>query len=122
MATTFARELGLSPAWSMVEGSDEDLMRSEALEAVLGQKDSGVMAELVRIMAKGEIRRGVHSHLLDQVEHLLQVQREVAPDVEDAWTLHFPSLEEGGSRPTRSSSGGAKRLPTHSKLPGSPGP
>jgi len=92
VATTFARELGLSPAWRLVEGPDEDRMRSEALEAVLNQKDSGVMSELVRIMAKGEVRRGVHSHLLDQVEHLLETQREVDPDIDDAWILHFPSV------------------------------
>ena len=79
VATTFARELGLSPAWRMVDGPEEDRMRSEALEAVLNQKDSAVMAELVRIMAKGDVHRGVHGRLLEQVEELLATQREVGP-------------------------------------------
>jgi ATP-dependent helicase/nuclease subunit A len=97
VATTFARELGLSPAWRMVEGPEEDRMRSDALEAVLNQRDSAVMAELVRIMAKGDVRRGVHGHLLEQVEHLLQTQREVDPSVRDAWTLGFQSVGREGA-------------------------
>ncbi|MBT8398344.1 MAG: UvrD-helicase domain-containing protein [Gemmatimonadetes bacterium] len=97
MAKTFARELGISPTWRMVEGPEEDRMRSEALEAVLDQKDSGVMAELVRVMAKGEVRRGVHRHLLEQVEKLLEALREVAKDDEEAWTLRFPDVEVEGA-------------------------
>jgi ATP-dependent exoDNAse (exonuclease V) beta subunit len=98
VATTFARELGLSPAWRLVEGPEEDQMQAESLEAVLNQKDSAVMAELVRIMAKGDVRRGVHGHLLDQVEQLLGIQREVDPSVDDAWVLRFPSAETGEAR------------------------
>ncbi len=100
VAKTFARELGISPAWRMVEGPEEDRMRSEALEAVLDQNDSPVMAALVRVMAKGEVRRGVHRHLLEQVEHLLETLREVSEEVDDAWVLRFPGLERKGSPPS----------------------
>ena len=79
-----------------MEGPEEDRMRSEALEVVLNQEDSAVVAELVRIMAKGNVHRGVHGHLLDQVEDLLQILREVDPDVDDAWALRFPSAEGDG--------------------------
>lgn len=96
VATTFARELGLSPAWRMVEGPEEDRMRSEGLEAVLNQKDSAVLAELVRIMAKGDVNRGIHGRLFEQVEELLAVQREVGEGVDDAWDLHFPSVGPAG--------------------------
>lgn len=93
VATTFGEELGLPPSWKLVDGPLEDRMRSEALEAVLSREDSAVMAELVRIMAKGEVRRGVQSHLLDQVDALLQLQREVDPKVEDAWNPVFAGMD-----------------------------
>jgi ATP-dependent helicase/nuclease subunit A len=97
VAGSFARELDLSPAWRMVQGPEEDRMRSEALEVVLNREDSAVVAELVRIMAKGNVHRGVHGLLLDQVENLLQTLREVDPTVDDAWVLQFPSAEGGGA-------------------------
>jgi len=87
VASTFADALGLPPGWRLVEqGPREDLMRSEALEAVLGEGRSTVLAELMRIMAREEVRRGVHGHLLDRVEGLLAVDRDVDPQVPDAWT------------------------------------
>lgn len=90
VATTFARELGLSPVWRMVEGPEEERMRSEALEVVLDQGVPRNLSELARMIAKGEVRRGVHSHLLEQVEQLLLLDREVDPDdPDDPWTPVF---------------------------------
>ncbi len=87
VASTFAEALGLPPGWRLVEqGPREDLMRSEALEAVLGEGRSTVLAELLRIMAREEVGRGVHGHLLDRVESLLAVDRDVDPGVPDPWT------------------------------------
>ena len=96
VATTFSEELGLPPAWRLVQGPAEDLMRSEALEAVLAGEDSAVMAELVRIMGKGEVRRGVHTHLMEKVDDLLLLHREVDPTVPDAWKPVFSGLGPGG--------------------------
>lgn len=97
VATTFSEELGLPPAWGLVDGPADDQMRSEALEAVLAMGNASVMAELVRIMAKGEVRRGVHGHLMEQVEHLLQLHREVDPSAPHAWTPAFAGLSLGGA-------------------------
>ncbi len=97
VAKTFAQELGVSPTWRMVEGPEEDRMRSEALESVLDQEDSAVMAELARELAKGEVRRGVHRHLLEQVEKLLETLREVAEGNEDAWKLRFAEVDPEGA-------------------------
>ncbi|MGD2124340.1 MAG: UvrD-helicase domain-containing protein, partial [Gemmatimonadota bacterium] len=99
VAKTFARELGISPTWRMVEGPEEDRIRSEALEAVLARGDSAVMAELVRGMSKGEVRRGVHRHLLEQVEQLLETLRGVADHVDDAWVFPLPE-GKGRKNPT----------------------
>ena len=97
VATTFAEELGLPPAWRLVQGPLEDRMRSEALEAVLAAEDPGGLAGLVRIMAKGGGRRGVQAHLLERVEDLLLLHREVDPSVQDAWKPVFSGL--GGGLP-----------------------
>ncbi len=105
VATTFGEELGLPPSWGLVDGPLEDQMRSEALEAVLSQEDSAVMAELVRIMAKGEVRRGVQDHLLDQVDALLELQREVDPAIRDAWKPVFAGTDASGA-PSKEDVGG----------------
>ena len=97
VATTFSEELGLPPGWGLVDGPADDLMRSEALEAVLARENASVMAGLVRIMAKGEVRRGVHGHLMEQVEHLLQLHRGVDPSAPHAWTPDFAGLSLGGA-------------------------
>lgn len=85
VATAFARELGLPPGWEMAEGPLQDRMRSEALEAVLAGGSSAVTAELVRLSGRGQVRRGVHSELLDKVDALLELLRETDPGVRDPW-------------------------------------
>ena len=87
VATTFARELGLPPGWEMAEGPLQDRMRSEALEAVLAKGDSAVTAELLRLLGRGQVKRGVHSDLLDKVDVLLELWREADPTVEDPWDV-----------------------------------
>jgi len=96
IATTFAEELGLPPAWRLVDGPAEDLLRSEALEVVLAMEKAPIMAELVRIMARGDVPRWVHGHLLEQVEHLLHLHREVDPSSSQAWTPVFSGVSLGG--------------------------
>jgi ATP-dependent helicase/nuclease subunit A len=100
VASSFSQELGLPPGWALVDGPVEEQLRAEALEAVLAGEGSATMAELVRLISRGEVRRGVHENLLDQVEGLLQLHRSVAPEVSDAWTpiLEGVELEGGTSR------------------------
>lgn len=93
VATTFARELGLAPTWRMVEGLQEELLRSEALEAVLDRKDPVVLAELVRFLGKGEVRRGIYGHLLEQVQQLLDVDREIDDKDRAAWIPLFEGVD-----------------------------
>jgi ATP-dependent helicase/nuclease subunit A len=97
VASTFSEELGLPPTWGLVDGPVEDQMRSEALEAVLARENSASMAELVRIMTKGDARRGIHGHLLEQVENLLQIHRQVDPSIPEAWTPEFAGVSLGSS-------------------------
>ncbi|MGW8268703.1 MAG: UvrD-helicase domain-containing protein, partial [Longimicrobiales bacterium] len=99
VAKTFTEELGLPPAWRLVQGPQEDRIRSEALEAVLAGEDPGVLAELVRILTRGEVRRGVHAHLLDKVDDLLLLLRDVDPSVPDAWKPVFSGLGPGEMLP-----------------------
>ena len=98
VATTFAQELGLPPGWRLVEGPAEDRMRSEALEAVLDQGDSGGLSELVRMIARGEVRRGVHGELLEHVEQLLELDREVGPAGRAAWVPVFSGVDASEPR------------------------
>lgn len=95
IAKTFAEELGLPPGWRMVEGPEEDRMRSEAIEAVLTTEDVSVMAELVRILGKGDGARGVHSILSRQVDALLELKRTVDPTAENPWRPDFAGVEPG---------------------------
>ena len=103
VATTFARELGLSPVWRLVEGVEEERMRSEALEAVLDQGSPKDLSELARMIAKGEVHRGIHGHLMEQVEQLLQLGREVAPENRGVWVPVFRGQEVQGENAPSSS-------------------
>jgi ATP-dependent helicase/nuclease subunit A len=103
VAGSFARELGLPPGWEMAEGPLQDRMRSEALEAVLATGDPAVTAELLRLAGRGEVKRGVHSDLLEKVDALLELWREADPAVEDPWAVELastpPAPGGGGGTP-----------------------
>jgi len=99
VARTFPEELGLPPAWRLVQGPPEDRIRSQALEVVLAGEDPGILAELVRILTMGEVRRGVHAHLLERVDDLLLLLREVDPSVGEAWTPVLSGLPSRGALP-----------------------
>jgi ATP-dependent helicase/nuclease subunit A len=96
VAGSFARELGLPPGWEMAEGPLQDRMRSEALEGVLAAGDPAVTAELLRLLGRGQVKRGVHSDLLDKVDALLELWREADPAVADPWAVELASTPPGG--------------------------
>jgi ATP-dependent helicase/nuclease subunit A len=103
VAGSFARELGLPPGWEMAEGPLQDRMRSEALEAVLATGDPAVTAELLRLLGRGQVKRGVHSDLLDKVDALLELAREADPSVENPWAVELaaPPAPSPGELPHR---------------------
>ncbi len=99
VATTFAEELGLAPGWTLLDGSAEERICTEALETVLDRERAPVMAELIRTLARGEAGRGVHRRLLGQVEKLLEVHRQVDPALEGIWVPDLPGVPLSGPTP-----------------------
>lgn len=97
VASTFGEVLGLPPAWGLVEqGPREDRIRSDALEAVLGDGSSSVLSELIRMMGREEVRRGVHAHLLDRVEGLLAIDRDLDESVLEPWSPALAGVSPDG--------------------------
>lgn len=82
---TFVHELGLSPEWGIGEEPLIRRMRSEALQDVLARADAGELAELLRLLNRGGVRRSVHDHLLGELDKLLAIHDELHPGVENPW-------------------------------------
>jgi ATP-dependent helicase/nuclease subunit A len=129
VAGSFARELGLPPGWEMAEGPLQDRMRSEALEAVLAAGDPAVTAELLRLLGRGQVKRGVHSDLLDRVDALLELWREADPAVADPWAVELastlPAPAGGGGAPGAPATGtppSASQGPGRAAGTGTPSP
>lgn len=92
VARCFSGELGMPPGWTIADGTVEARVRSEALETLLSE-DPEAMVHLVRLLGAGETTRGVHSSLLEHVDALLELHRQVDPSVSDPWMPHFAAVD-----------------------------
>jgi ATP-dependent exoDNAse (exonuclease V) beta subunit len=80
IATSFSLELGLPPGWRICEELDDDRMRTQAIETVLGSTKE--LVQLTHLLTKGEARRGIHQLVRDCVDQLYQLYLETE---EPAW-------------------------------------
>ncbi len=82
IAHSFALELGVPPAWQIIDELDDARLRDEAIEAVLAEQDHADLMQLVNLLTKGDAQRRISGLLRDTVGDLYQVYLDAAPE---AW-------------------------------------
>jgi ATP-dependent helicase/nuclease subunit A len=82
---SFALELGLPSSWEVGEGPRTKALRSQAVEEVLRSEDRATLVELVRLVHLGGTNRPVHATLLDLVDGVHGLYRELDPAVAEPW-------------------------------------
>ncbi len=68
VARSLTLELGLPPAWSIVDDYDDSILRQHAIDAVLAQRETDDSRQLMQMLAKGRSRRSVRSLIDEAVE------------------------------------------------------
>lgn len=82
IARTFSLELGLPPAWRIVDDPQEMAVREAAIDAVLRREETGKLLALTHLLTKGEAVRGVGELIRDTVAKLHGLFQETSPE---AW-------------------------------------
>lgn len=86
LARTFTPELGLPLEWSIAEESEREETRSEAVQAILERGKIEDLLELLSMVARGDARRRVHDALVEDVDELRGLLREIDPGAPDPWS------------------------------------
>ncbi|MDZ7778409.1 MAG: UvrD-helicase domain-containing protein [Gemmatimonadota bacterium] len=107
IARSFSQEMELPPAWSITDTPTEDRLRTEAVQTVLAEADASELSELLHRVNQGSADRRVHDALLDMMDELLRIRRQVAPDATDPWS---PDLGVSEVPPLPEIEGRAARL------------
>lgn len=94
MARSFFLELGLPPRWTIADEPTEDRIRTEAVLVTLAEADRAQLVELLRMLNRNAAHRQVHATLLDKVDSLLAVRRQLDPRSADPWSPEFGVTEE----------------------------
>lgn len=82
IASMFALELGLPAGWSICDEQVDQRLREEAIETVLGEENVADLLNLMHLLTKGEVNRGVSALVFQTVNSLYKLFAE-AP--ESAW-------------------------------------
>ena len=93
VARSFFQELGLPPRWTIADEPTQDRIRTEAVQATLAGVDRAEMVELLRMLNRGDADRQVHVALLDKVDTLLGVRRQLDPEARNPWSPGFGVIE-----------------------------
>lgn len=70
VAQTMSLELGLPPAWQIIDQSDNQRMQHEALATLLDETEYETLVSLVHLLAKGEVHRGVYELLSETIQSM----------------------------------------------------
>lgn len=73
IARSFGLELGLPPGWQIADELDDERLRSEAIDAVLGRDDVSELRALISLLTMGEATRGISQLVRDAVSGLYGV-------------------------------------------------
>ena len=93
LSQSFFQELGLVPGWTIADEPTEKRLRTEAVQAALSGADRAELVELLRMLARGDADRRVHAAVLDHVDTLLRIHRQLDPDAVDPWSPGFGVTE-----------------------------
>jgi len=93
VARSFFLELGLPPRWTIADEPTQDHIRTEAVLATLAEADRAQLVELLRMLNRDAADRQVHAALLEKVDSLLAIRRQLDPKAADPWTAEFGVTE-----------------------------
>ncbi len=85
IARTFGLELGLPPAWEILDEHDDYRLRRMALYELLSTEEQFVR-ELVHLITKGEASRGISQLILNTISQVYELYRQTVPDHGVAWS------------------------------------
>jgi len=80
LARHFSLELGLPAGWAICEESDDEALREEALELLLGREEAAILTGLYQRLTQGQTKHGVQRELLDVVKRLYGIYPETVPE------------------------------------------
>ena len=93
-ARIFFQELGLAPRWTIADEPTQDRIRTEAVLAALAETDRAQLVELLRMLNRDDADREVHAALLEKVDTLLAIRRQLDPRAADPWSADFGVTEQ----------------------------
>ena len=93
VARSFFLELELPPRWTIADEPTQDHIRTEAVLATLAEADRAQLVELLRMLNRGAADRQVHAALLEKVDSLLAIRRQLDPGAADPWAAEFGVTE-----------------------------
>ena len=110
VARSFFQELGLAPRWSIADEPTQDRIRTEAVLVTLAEADRAQLVELLRMLNRDDADREVHAALLEKVDTLLAIRRQLDPRAADPWSAEFGVTEQLSQDTLREN---AQALATH---------
>ncbi len=73
MARAFGLDLGLPPAWQIVDEIDDAALRNEAIRTMLREDSTEDVTRLMHLLTKGEATRSVHDQIAGLVRDLYEI-------------------------------------------------
>lgn len=86
VARSFFQELGLAPGWTIADLPTHERLRTEAVQAALAGADTMELTQLLRMLNQGSADRRIHDALVDQVDDLVSVRRQLDPEAIAPWS------------------------------------
>lgn len=86
LARSFFQELGLAPGWTIADHPTQERLRTEAVQAALAGGERAELVELLHMVNRGDAERQVHEALLEKVDTLLRIRRQLDPGAVHPWS------------------------------------
>ncbi len=81
LARSFPFELGLPPAWRLLDDIEESWTRERAVDALIISLDPNEITSLLSMLGKGEVKRSIAREVLNVVDLAYSKQRQSSRDV-----------------------------------------
>ena len=94
IATGFQFEIGMPPAWSIADETDNEALLQRALQATFAQTDARGAHEFAKRLFKGESKRNVESQILAIADKSLEIFRESSAEAWNDLTRYIPDSDE----------------------------
>ncbi len=89
LARSFFQEIGMEPGWTIADETIQEGLRTETLQIVLAETNNAEMNELVRKLNRGDANRDIHDDLLDYVDDLIRIRRQLDSEAVNPWKPDF---------------------------------